>query len=79
MLMESDLAWAPTHTLTRSSTEVVDHQRGALILAAGMGCHRAAQQGQCAYDLESPSGRFLPSYGVASPSFFAKAATNVST
>ena len=38
--MESDLAWAPTHTLTRSSTEVVDHQRGALILAAGMGCHR---------------------------------------
>lgn len=26
--MESDLAWAPTHTLTRSRTEVVDHSSG---------------------------------------------------
>jgi len=26
-LLESDLAWAPTHTLANPFTEVVDHQR----------------------------------------------------
>jgi hypothetical protein len=34
-LLESDLAWAPTHTLTNPFTEVVDHSAAASILAAG--------------------------------------------
>jgi hypothetical protein len=33
--MESDLAWAPTHTLTNPFTEVVDHSAATSILAAG--------------------------------------------
>jgi hypothetical protein len=33
--MESDLAWAPTHTLTNPFTEVVDHSAAVSILAAG--------------------------------------------
>jgi hypothetical protein len=36
-LLESDLAWAPTHTLTNPFTEVVDHSAAASILAAGFG------------------------------------------
>ena len=35
--MESDLAWAPTHTLTNPFTEVVDHSAATSILAAGVG------------------------------------------
>jgi hypothetical protein len=35
--MESDLAWAPTHTLTNPFTEVVDHSAANSILAAGLG------------------------------------------
>ena len=35
--MESDLAWAPTHTLTSPFTEVVDHSVATSILAAGKG------------------------------------------
>ena len=34
--MESDLAWAPTHTLTNPFTEVVDHSAANSILAAGL-------------------------------------------
>jgi hypothetical protein len=34
-LLESDLAWAPTHTLTNSLTEVVDLSAATSILAAG--------------------------------------------
>ena len=34
-LLESDLAWAPTHTLTNPFTEVVDHSAATSILAAG--------------------------------------------
>jgi len=41
--LESDLAWAPTHTLTNPFTEVVDHSAATSILAAGTGCHLAAQ------------------------------------
>jgi hypothetical protein len=33
--VESDLAWAPTHTLTNPFTEVVDHSVATSILAAG--------------------------------------------
>jgi len=33
--MESDLAWAPTHTLINPFTEVVDHSAATSILAAG--------------------------------------------
>jgi hypothetical protein len=33
--IESDLAWAPTHTLTNPFTEVVDHSAATSILAAG--------------------------------------------
>jgi hypothetical protein len=33
--LESDLAWAPTHTLTNPLTEVVDHSATTSILAAG--------------------------------------------
>jgi len=33
--LESDLAWAPTHTLTNPFTEVVDHSAATSILAAG--------------------------------------------
>ena len=36
-LLESDLAWAPTHTLTNPFTEVVDHSAAISILAAGIG------------------------------------------
>ena len=36
-LMESDLAWAPTHTLTNPFSEVVDHSAASSILAAGTG------------------------------------------
>src|SRR3984885_5232447 len=36
-LLESDLAWAPTHTLTNPFTEVVDHPAATSILAAGRG------------------------------------------
>jgi len=36
-LLESDLAWAPTHTLTNPFTEVVDHSAATSILAAGSG------------------------------------------
>jgi DNA-directed RNA polymerase specialized sigma24 family protein len=32
--LESDLAWAPTHTLTNPFTEVVDHSAANSILAA---------------------------------------------
>ena len=35
--MESDLAWARTHTLTSSPTGVVDRQQPISILAAGSG------------------------------------------
>ncbi len=35
--LESDLVWAPTHTLTSSLTEVVDHSAATSILAAGWG------------------------------------------
>jgi hypothetical protein len=35
--MESDLAWAPTHTLINPFTEVVDHSAANSILAAGIG------------------------------------------
>ena len=35
--VESDLALAPTHTLTNSITEVVDHSATTSILAAGTG------------------------------------------
>ena len=35
--MESDLAWAPTHTLINPFTEVVDHSAATSILAAGIG------------------------------------------
>jgi len=35
--MESDLAWAPTHTLINPFTEVVDHSAANSILAAGAG------------------------------------------
>ena len=34
-LVESDLAWAPTHTLINPFTEVVDHSAANSILAAG--------------------------------------------
>lgn len=34
-LLESDLAWAPTHTLINLFTEVVDHSAATSILAAG--------------------------------------------
>ena len=34
-LLESDLAWAPTHTLTNPFTGVVDHSAATSILAAG--------------------------------------------
>ena len=34
--LESDLAWAPTHTLTNPFTEVVDHSAAVSILAAGL-------------------------------------------
>ena len=34
-LLELDLAWAPTHTLTNPFTEVVDHSAAVSILAAG--------------------------------------------
>ena len=36
-MLESDLAWAPTHTLTNPFTEVVDHSAATSILAAGPG------------------------------------------
>ena len=36
-ILESDLAWAPTHTLTNPLTEVVDHSAATSILAAGLG------------------------------------------
>jgi hypothetical protein len=35
-LLESDLAWAPTHTLINPFTEVVDHSAANSILAARM-------------------------------------------
>jgi hypothetical protein len=34
--LESDLAWAPTHTLTNPFTEVVDQPAAISILAAGL-------------------------------------------
>jgi hypothetical protein len=34
-MFESDLAWAPTHTLTNPFTEVVDDSAATSILAAG--------------------------------------------
>ena len=40
--MESDLAWAPTHTLINPFTEVVDHSAANSILAAGLVGHPAA-------------------------------------
>ena len=35
--LESDLAWAPTHTLLNPFTKVVDHPAAISILAAGSG------------------------------------------
>jgi hypothetical protein len=40
-LLESDLAWAPTHTLINPFTEVVDHSAANSILAAGTGGMRS--------------------------------------
>jgi hypothetical protein len=39
-MFESDLAWAPTHTLTNPFIEVVDHSAATSILAAGYGMAR---------------------------------------
>jgi hypothetical protein len=39
--LESDLAWAPTHTLTNQLTEMVDRSAATSILAAGTGFNRA--------------------------------------
>ena len=44
-MLESDLAWAPTHTLTNPFTEVVDHSAATSILAAGTGCHPCGTSG----------------------------------
>lgn len=50
--MESDLAWAPTHTLTNPFTKVVDHSAATSILAAGTDAgsdtkYPAMLSGQC--------------------------------
>jgi hypothetical protein len=45
--LESDLAWAPTHTLTNPFTEVVDHSAATSILAAGLWLSENVEHGRC--------------------------------
>jgi enamine deaminase RidA (YjgF/YER057c/UK114 family) len=56
-LLESDLAWAPTHTLTNPSTEVVDHSAATSILAAGTEATSGRRDLLLHYDPLSPATR----------------------
>jgi hypothetical protein len=53
--LESDLAWAPTHTLINPLTEVVDHSTATSILAAGWeACtFRLGSRESCSHNVDS--------------------------